>query len=219
MSVFEPVLGALWPSYNFTMCCMAISGVSEVTKGSRKNAQIEVRRLPGISATVNINVRGSLAAAGFATATEMENELVNAFDESLQSGDLSNALSSQCVCSMVVEAVQTTAARMYPSLAPSALPTFLPSPLPTVAPTIYCLPGQWIDVNAIQCRDCEIGKYSMISIPPFAENCSFCPAGTYNNQLGAAACTVCSKGKFSAPDHTYCRDCQGKEVIFSVDEN
>ena len=50
-----------------------------------------------------------------------------------------------------------------------------------------------------------IGKYSNNSAgPPWATECSLCPAGRYNIYTAQPSCTACSEGKLSSADRTSC---------------
>lgn len=116
-----------------------------------------------------------------------------------------------------------------PTTRPSLSPTFAPTltygpslftPLPTVSPTlppsplptISCTSGQYYSDAA--CISCPVGRYSN-NTDPHALECSLCPAGNYNIQLGSSTCIACQSGKFSSTDRSYCGDCSAGEYAFN----
>jgi len=117
-----------------------------------------------------------------------------------------------------------------PSPAPMLVPTpgssFAPTPVPSepfsaptpapstiFMPTLGCGTGKYYipasessGENAV-CVPCGIGRSSDTDRPPWPLNCTLCPAGRYNTNVGSAACLDCASGKISSEDRSVCKDC------------
>ena len=95
----------------------------------------------------------------------------------------------QPTCSIVEESL-CAAPTSSPSYAPSHFPTFppsvsspptlapspIPTPKPSPVPTLLCM-GAGTYFDGSECHDCEIGKFSTTSSPPWPRSCTYCPAG------------------------------------------
>jgi hypothetical protein len=104
-----------------------------------------------------------------------------------------------------------------PTALPSTVPTSSPTPFPTVVPTVGCTAGQSFD--GVLCLPCTIGRFQPHEEgAPWPQSCRKCPTGKFNTQLGAAECFLCSPGKLSSPDRSYCEDCKAGEYNFNNTE-
>jgi hypothetical protein len=57
------------------------------------------------------------------------------------------------------------------------------------------------------CTRCDAGKYSDVPGATSVNGCLNCPAGKFSSAVGAAVCTDCDLGKYSAQGSTECNDC------------
>ena len=103
-----------------------------------------------------------------------------------------------------------------PSTSPSVLPSSpFPSTPPTSSPTVTCTSGTFFNLQANECVNCAIGRYSNFTELPWPTSCDLCPAGFYINRVGADRCEACASGKLSSADGTYCKDCEAGEYSFN----
>jgi hypothetical protein len=114
----------------------------------------------------------------------------------------------------------TSAPTSGESKRPTLSPTLFPTSVPTSLPTITCLSGTYF--NGATCVTCIGGTYSDFNRTknpgPYPDSCTQCAAGQYNPLSGQSACTVCSPGKLSSPDRTYCKDCGAGEYSLNNSE-
>ena len=60
------------------------------------------------------------------------------------------------------------------------------------------------------CKDCPVGKYSLITGGTNQSSCTSCPAGKYSGILGASSasfCQDCAASKYSLSGYAICTDC------------
>ena len=67
-----------------------------------------------------------------------------------------------------------------------------------------CEAGQYLDTTDYECKSCGVGTFSIAG-----ENvCSPCPAGSYNDEIGAGVCQLCKAGTYSESGAESCSSCQ-----------
>ena len=67
-----------------------------------------------------------------------------------------------------------------------------------------------INDDRTECLDCEQGKYSKSGQYVWVAECSWCPAGYYNDVIRASGCKACPEGKFGfggLAGVSHCQDC------------